>query len=373
MSTISPTIHCRPSARRLAAAILLAVACDCLALSEIRAAEESLAVRRERIARMPADQREDLRRRLERFQALDPKEQARLRALHEEIERDPQSAELQQVVDRYHQWLVSLSPLRRAELADLKPDERIGRIKVYLDEQSQRDSKRLTAQDQAALMRWMGEVAKQREAQLLTTLPEAQKRKLNEYPPAKRSLVLFVTMWWRWQAAASTSKIPLGEQELADLLKVLSPEARQRLQSKPVPDQWHVVETWIRQVVRMQGMSGGNKPLLPIVNEEGMARFFESGMTDEQRDHLLSLSGDEMQRELRRMYMGSLVLGSSKSAEAGGRAKRSGAAEGNAVHSGKGKKSDPARMTPGIPRPEPDRKRQGAASRSGAGDAPSDD
>ena len=40
-----------------------------------------------------------------------------------------------------------------------------------------------------------------------------------------------------------------------------------------------------------------------IVDDERLADFFEKELSDEERDRLLNLPGDEMQRELQRLYL----------------------------------------------------------------------
>ena len=40
----------------------------------------------------------------------------------------------------------------------------------------------------------------------------------------------------------------------------------------------------------------------PGINDQDLARFFEKDLTDQQRDHLLSLPNEDMQRELRQLY-----------------------------------------------------------------------
>ncbi len=40
-----------------------------------------------------------------------------------------------------------------------------------------------------------------------------------------------------------------------------------------------------------------------IVDDERLADFFEKELADEERDRLLNLPGDEMQRELQRLYL----------------------------------------------------------------------
>ena len=63
-----------------------------------------------------------------RFDELSPAEQTRLRQIHDELAQDPHQAELQRVLERYHDWLRTLTPPERAEVLSLPADKRIEKI-----------------------------------------------------------------------------------------------------------------------------------------------------------------------------------------------------------------------------------------------------
>jgi hypothetical protein len=258
--------------------------------------------RRQRIEAMTPAEKEDLRRRQERFATLEPVEQERLRRLHRELEADPEADQLRRVMDRYHQWLMTLSSYHRAELQQLEPAERIKRIKTMLDEQSQRDAKRLGPQDLATLTGWMERYAARYEARFLEMLPENQRQNYQKAVPSMRPRLLFGMVWWRWQKWGTPKMPGLSEEDLSDLKSVLSPEARAHVEGKAPGEQRMVVNGWIRQAVQHH-MASLDLKSQPGISDEDLARFFEKELTDQQRDHLLSLPNEEMQRELRQLYV----------------------------------------------------------------------
>lgn len=260
-----------------------------------------LDARRQHVAALAPAEKEALRRKFERFEALDPQEKQRLRELCRQVEADPQAAELKAVLGRYGKWLASLAPLRRQELLELQPQARVQRIKSMIEDQTERDSKRLAQADQAALVKWMEQMAIQHESQLIELVPVDRRGKMKDVPANVRARMLMFSMWWRWQGMGPGGRPALlKDDDLAGLRTALSADARQRLEGKPPAEQWKQVSGWVRQIVRQQ-MSGGKG--FGLVSEEELARFFEHDLNSNQRDYLLSLPADEMQRELRRLYL----------------------------------------------------------------------
>ena len=262
---------------------------------------DSSSEKRRRIEAMTPGEREELRRRHERFASLDPAEQERLRRLHRELEADPEAEHLREVMDHYHQWLMTLSLYHRAELQQLDPSERVKRVKSMLEEQAQREAKRLGVQDLATLTGWMERYALQHEARFLDMVPENQRQNYQKAAPAMRPRMLFAMVWWRWQRWGMPKMPGLTEEELADLKSVLSPEARAHVDGKPPGEQRQIVTGWIRQAVQ-QHLASLDLKSQPGMSDEELAKFFEKDLSDQQRGHLLSLPNEEMQRELRQLY-----------------------------------------------------------------------
>jgi len=109
-------------------------------------------------------------------------------------------------------------------------------------------------------------------------------------------------LWMRWQSGKRGS-LPLpGQNDLAEVRSRLAPETRKRLQSKSPETQWRLIGSWARYLVHYQGDLRRAAAPFPEPGEAELVHFFQYELTPEQRDYLLGLPGDEMQRHLRRMY-----------------------------------------------------------------------
>jgi hypothetical protein len=258
-------------------------------------AEESLPERRMQVEGMTPEQKDELRRREERFAALDPAEQERLRRLQREIDQDPQAEQLRRVMHNYHKWLMSLPDFQREKLLEMEPELRLKQIKALLDEQSQREAGKLNPQDLAGVTLWLDEFARRHGLELV---PERQRAaaalRFKQLPDAERDREFWRLVWWRMQWSGGP-KIPLvGPGDLVQLRNALTPETRARLESKSFNEQWTLVSAWLVQIFRQRFKAA--------LNDDELARYFEQNLTDVERDRLLRLPSDEMQRQLRREY-----------------------------------------------------------------------
>ena len=99
------TRHIRKALVLVAAVLALATVGDPTA--------EELEARRAKIAAMDPAQQQDLLRKLERFEALPEAEQQRLRELQAAIDADPNAERLLIVLERYHEWLKTITNSQR--------------------------------------------------------------------------------------------------------------------------------------------------------------------------------------------------------------------------------------------------------------------
>jgi len=269
--------------------------------------EDDVLEQRRQLEAMTAEQQEQLRHRREEFNSLAPTEQKRLRGLHEALATDPQRAELEAVMHRYCRWLDDLPAYRVGELEELDLDERVARIKRLREAELEQRALRASPQDLMGLFRWMQALAAEQEARLVQSLPPERRASLERLNPGLRRGMTLWLMWQRWRVFRAGGGIPpLDEKQLAEMRSKLTPETRRRLEQMSPAEQWQTVAGWIREEVRRRFTSRGHSGLVPLMDDEALAEFFENELTDEQRDRLLNLSGDEMQRELQRMYLMSL-------------------------------------------------------------------
>jgi len=268
--------------------------------------------RRQYVAQLSEAERADLQRRWREFVTLPAEERQRLRRLHAEIERAPDRAALRATLERYCRWVEALPPLRRAELLELEPEERVNRVKSILEEQAKWESKRPPSQDLAAFTRWLEQYVARHEAEVLQSMPEMHRRRLAEASPAQRKRLL---LWWRWQAASAGILQPPSPSDLAELYRVLSPETRTKLEAKPVAEQARILNGWVKHTPLAGAWKGGPR----AVAEQQLSHFFEHDLSEQQRDRLLGMPPEQMQRELLRMYHGPHGKGSEGGERRGGK------------------------------------------------------
>jgi len=266
--------------------------------------DDSADERRRQIESMSSEEKEQLRRRKEWFDKLDASEQDRLRRLHEQIQQHPDAARLRRVMHGYCQWLRELPSYRRAELLELEPGERIARIKQLKEAEARIHANRPQRKDMEALFRWMRQYVEKHEQAILQTIPEDRRRQIGELSGESRRRLVMWMAWQRWQITKPDKLPTLTADDLADLRSQLSEETRKKFSQKEPAEQWQIVADWLRLMSRHRSpyRQFRDGPLPPDLQEK-LDDFFENELSDEQRDRLLSMPGDEMQRELRDMYL----------------------------------------------------------------------
>ncbi|MBN2577780.1 MAG: hypothetical protein JXB10_02225 [Pirellulales bacterium] len=264
------------------------------------------------VERMSSQGKADLARRQERFNALDPAERKKLRALQERLEADPQAAAYRRIMDNYYAWWKTLPFYDRAELTDLPPVERVRKIEeLRKTDLSAFDPKNLSPAETAAIRQWSEQTARKRLRQMLEELPkkdrqEFEKRmKSSPHPWA----VLGALMRHGAGPGPGPGRFPRGGRpprfepgDLEPLLVRLTPETRRRFEQLSRREQFETLHRWQRYAFQSQ------MPRRPtrISADDRLAEFFENEdekvLTREQRDQLLNLPSDEMQSQLLRLY-----------------------------------------------------------------------
>ncbi|HEX3725487.1 MAG TPA: hypothetical protein VHV08_04565 [Pirellulales bacterium] len=285
-------------------AILLVAGLLCFA-SAARASDD-LAARRAELAHMsPAEQQELLRKQMQ-FLSLPGEEQNRLRALQAAIDADPQSERLRSVLKHYHEWLKTLSPAEREELADLPPEERVARIKQIKERQhsfrvqAQR-VEALTRQDMQKIMQWTEARLWDRRDQIISEMTPNWRTRINqEAPPKQRQLLL---MWAYATRRQNSTPLATVEQPDFDRLSAgLSEPAQQELaKAADLAERRKIMASWIGAAMHRLDFWRGQRKL-PSVMEAELAQFFEHDLRPQQRERLLKMPNEQMREELRRLY-----------------------------------------------------------------------
>ncbi len=268
--------------------------------NEASGANESRERRLQRIQSMSPSQLEEIVRLQERFGYLDVRQQQELRRLDQEFQKAPDSPQLLQIMGRYCQWLKAFSSYTRAELAEMNAVERLKAVKKRLDDQAREQRQRVSEKDLETLRAWVRDCAERYEAQFLKTMSSQQRKKYADLSPAERQRWMF----WQLMQATATGKATslLTVADLARLRMDLSPELRKQLDAIPATKQWPLVAAWLRHLMKQHlGSKPEQRPAVKI-DDEQLVQFFEHQLSDQERDRLLSLPGEEMQRELQRLY-----------------------------------------------------------------------
>ena len=277
-------------------ALLLLVALVVVAWGRMRSADERdlLAARRTQLAGFSPAAKNHLARNFERFERLAPEEQARRIALEAQLASDPQQAELRDTMQRYQQWLKTLSSSQRAELRTLPVDKRVARVVQLRQAQEVELARRQDQRAMAALV----------ESRLLSQVSDPGLRdKLTAAPEFARRAVLFRQMGPQGMQELRRDLTP---EELAAIGPEVSESLRQQLQGAGADEaRQRLVSQRLREV-RRQLFEGDGLSLLAWMGQEPepeLDRFFKDDLTDLQRESLLSLPPDQMRYRLRRLYL----------------------------------------------------------------------
>jgi hypothetical protein len=134
------------------------------------------------------------------------------------------------------------------------------------------------------------------EKTLLKAMSAEERKRFEDSTPLMRQGML---SWQMWQSnGPGRPPALLTESDLARLREKLSPKARERLASKSTNEQWQQVAGWMLHMMWQRPLHGQMSP----ADDQRLADFFENQLNDEQRDRLLAMPGEEMQRELLQMY-----------------------------------------------------------------------
>lgn len=269
----------------------------------IVAARPDYSQREARIAALSPTEKDRLSRNLQRFNALDPAAQQRLIELETSLSRDPQSEALLTTLEQYYDWLKNLTPGQRYELRRLPAHERIDRVAHLYAEESQRQVQR---QDRIVLLQWL-------EQRVLSRLPQAERDAISARPPLERRAVVMREMYNPSRGPNTTGRrgrglLVVDEVEPADvdrLIDSLQSELKDKLRrAKDIDERRDVLRSEISDLFRH--IFGDRQNLFSeddmAANRQALNEFFERSLDDDDRDRLLSLPPDEMQRELRGMY-----------------------------------------------------------------------
>jgi hypothetical protein len=247
---------------------------------------------REDIEKLPPEEKAALLQKKERFDALSPEKQAQMRELDAQIAASQQSKQLYSTLDRYHEWLKTLTSAQRVELLELPTDERVERIKDLMQEQERKrlrdlGGRQLPEADTDAIFKWLEDYMHKNEEQFLERLPKdfAAKLRSSDEVSRRRSLMRGIIM------RGPRGEFPLPTRDdLERLLPTLSQPTRQVFESVKTPDEkQNLARYWIFHAVVSK--------VLPPASDEDLQKILRE-LPPDQRERLERKTPEEVKREL---------------------------------------------------------------------------
>jgi len=276
-----------------------------------------------RLQQMTPEQKDDLRRKKIRFDELGDEEKKRLRDLHDEIASDPNAKDLQNTATAYNRWLRTLDSAERSQLLDIKdPEARIERIKELMHQQEtrrfQQYSINLPEQDREAIFKWLEDFVAAHEAAIVDRLPGYAKQRIADAADADAKRRELFRSWQRHRREFNPPSWPSSEDH-AQLVKRLSAETQKILESSAASEltkepedqrtperQQALQQRKVEELVRTAYFSR----MFPQISQEELLKYYAAMKSDDpRRKQLEGKEGEELRRELQRIYNGEHFLG----------------------------------------------------------------
>jgi hypothetical protein len=218
-------------------------------------------------------------------------------------------------VTRYSRWLATLDSHERSTVLDIKePEKRIERIKELMQKQEERRfllfAGSLPAEDRTTIFDWLREFVAAHADEIYRKTPPFIRQRIDEAPDeAARREQLFI----HWQRARRDSDMPFPRSEdYAELFKKFSAEtqktieasAASKLSNEPAdqrtPERQRALEQErVSELVRMARVAR----YFPQISLEELLKYYAAMKPDDlRRKQLEGKEGEELRRELQRMY-----------------------------------------------------------------------
>lgn len=274
--------------------------------ASVQVRAEDMAARRARVEALPLDQKQELAKTLERFLNLSSKERAGLQRLHEDLRNDPDAERLRAIMHDYCEWLKKFSAYSLIGLAEMSPKERLQWIKEKVNWEKLRDlNPRLSDKDAKTLAAWQRDTAERHMRDLQAMLKDDDKRAFAKADEQERRRIYSRRLFQAIMVGKSSSL--MTDEDLAKLREQLSDEAKKQLEGKTSLEQWRLVSRWSHPRGNWRIGERGPRGAQPPDIDERLANFFEK-LNENERDRLLTMPGDEMQRTLLQMYQSRMKM-----------------------------------------------------------------
>jgi len=271
------------------------------------------------IADLSPDKKNQLAQQQQRFDAMPAAERQRIVAIARTIAQDPQAEQLLETLDRYHAWLVSITPGQRADLASLEPERRIVEIRDLQQRFSRDESARqrsinkkirpLNLSDVEKLTDWMRHVLSihvaENRSRYVARVPRIMRVRFESMPVKRQDEALMAIAWRAFMNSDRFDHASVSEVEIRRLVASLSPDVQQAFRNASTSDQRKkMLVHWLRTSLFVRWKSGSRNGQLLKVSEEELERHFVEDLSSDRRAKLLALPSDKMRDALRNGYLG---------------------------------------------------------------------
>lgn len=296
----------------------LAVTCTLAVASGSASNAQDQVITRQEIDELTPSEKDRLRTNKDRFDKLSEAEKNRLRQFHEALEKHPESQKLRQAMREYYAWAKTLAPGKREDLRSLTVDERIEEISKH---RRKPEWVPLNRQDAEIFRKWLRDAAEpHREAlaQYHERVSDGRRgdghrddhrrgnrfeddRHDDDHDGGRRRGRRGPPSWMR--ATFYLVNELLDENDFHKLSEQLSKSAASELKSRhDLASQRRLAFVWMlpREPFRRERRQDEEK-----ISHQELEEFFSSPdeLNNEMREVLLSLPRDEMDRQLRQLYL----------------------------------------------------------------------
>lgn len=251
---------------------------------------------RETLSALSPDEKTALFQKKVRFDALPPAEQERLRELNTAITNSDKSEQLHATLDRYHEWLKTLTTKQRADLLELPADKRVERIKELMQEQERARLRELGGQklpeaDIDAIFKWLDAFLQEHEDEYMQRFSDAHRDRLKDLDAATRRRDIMKSIVFR--GPRNEGPMPTGEY-LDKLKSQLTPATRAALDSARTPEEK-------LQLSRQWAFAAMYSKAFAKASEEDLRKIYDE-LPEDHRERLDRKSPEDMKRELTWRY-----------------------------------------------------------------------
>jgi hypothetical protein len=281
------------------------------AATVLRPIPKSTDERRAWIDALTPSEKLDLRENFEKFANLPAAQQQALRHFDEQLYADPNAAQLHRVMQRYYEWLRTLSAVDRTDLKNKSDaEQRFALAKQLKTQQEQRVFTNLSRgqvvprdPDNIVVIHWLREFVESHKTELNALIEEIRPEGTKSSDP-RRSRPLIMQAYNLWWAPLTTKSAPVSDAEMKALVAQLSPERQQQFAAAADrAAQLSLLDKWIQRAVEAQFIAQGGFRAGRRVNLEGLAAFEEHDLTDKQRQELQDLPEGQRRRKLIEWFM----------------------------------------------------------------------